>query len=432
MIGTIPKAKVVKDINSKFGFRLRLKLKQKIMSTWKSYFFHRATVAAFYFLVVLVSANFLEKKYYSTILNIIFLSKFLQILNFGSVSGFFVDLYSKKKSILVGNEDRIYFSQSLLFHYMVLGIIFIAISPFLENYILPFVSFLFLSPFYSLEPYFRSKKIFSFSLIPDLVLSGALICTVFFSFLKFDYEYPVVYLCFIFIISLSFIIITLRKSEYIRRDFKINYIMLWDIIKIGAPVFISTALFMIMTGADRLFIPFHRDDEFQAVYFLSLQLITGFMIMPASINFINTVDIGESINNSPDTAINFLKNKLWKSTLITSLCYFFLLVFSFFVENYYLENYEGLLFIVFFVGLGFSLFYISGAITPALGYIGFQKPVTYSMFLVTILSITFNFIVLNMDVSKYYLAIATGILLSLHSLFSIIYTIAKLRFYKSK
>ena len=399
----------------------------------KSYFFHRIVVAAFYFTAILLAAKYIKIVDYASILNIVFLSKFLQILNLGTVSGYFVSTYSLKDNKISRRTAKINFFQGLLSHYLIICLLLLLMNElFKTDYILTLLSFMILSPLYALEPYLRSKQVFSFSLAPDFVLAAALLATVGLSISGSKFDSSVIFVIVAGLFSLVVFFSCTKKRLYLFRKFKIRYSFMWDIMKVGMPVFISSALFVLMTGADRLFIPYHQDEKFQTVYFLSFQLVSGFMIVSVSLNFINTVKIGELLNKSVDSTLfcqlsRFLKH----SFAVNSISLILLLIFSVIIENYFLEDYNGLIFVVFFIGIGFSVFYIAGSVTPVLGYIGAQRPATKFMLAMTVISLLINLIVLYFDIEKYWLAVSTGLLLTTQGLFSLIFTFVKLKAYST-
>ena len=143
----------------------------------KNYTVQRVATATSSFCAVLLAAHSLPVESFGVILQAIFLAKFLTIVNFGAISGYFVSRYSKTGPLAdpTPELDARYFL-SLITQFVVIGIVLFALSLFvLPNFLPGILTFLVFAPIYACEPIFRDKRWFFVSLLPDFVMAVSLL-----------------------------------------------------------------------------------------------------------------------------------------------------------------------------------------------------------------------------------------------------------------
>lgn len=389
---------------------------------------HRAFTAILVFASLLYGSVFLEQDSYLSILQIFFIVKFLQITNFGAPSGFFISLYAKEK--VFKRQEKVFFVNVFSFHVLFISIILLSLDYLIiGNYIFPIMLFIFLIPVFTSEPLFRSKKKFYFSLVPDLVLSISLLLTI----LYFEAIGGVPKNSINIYITITFILILFANYYLVHKNnvkfFSLKYIKISNlkeyvkIIKLGFPIYLATAFFIIISGFDRLLLPWHASVSEQAIYMLAYQVSIGSMLLLSSLNFTNTVLIGEQFKEKNKIKIYFFLKKIFQSGILAIISLSILLVLAFVLESFFLEeSYNGLTKITMIISIGMSFFYISGSVTPLLAYMNRQITLTTLMGVASLVIMVNNVITIKLDFGIIWLAIFTSCVMGLIGIVAILYT----------
>lgn len=398
-----------------------------------SYPFHRAAVAGLSFGAVIIGARLLPTGTFSTLMTAAFLAKFLQILNLGAISGYFVSRYSVDGPLQrndLGTERQFllrYFAQMA----SLAAIVITVATIWLAEYRIGAIAFLLLVPLYVLEPALRYRRSFSFSLAPEFLLSLALLAAlVAYTAGVPERQLTPVYLAVLVILALGLIALTMRRhvgdgfggsAAFRLRDYG-------RVISVGIPVYLGSALFMVASSADRLLLPLYGSKEQIAIYFLAYQLSVGAMIFVTAFNFVNTIDLGEARQNMMAIRESLVVEKLKTATLVASVSYGALVGGAFILEGAFLnDSFKGLGLLVALIGAGLACFFISGAITPIVAYFQRQIPLTISMGLMAIALFANNAWVYWNGLSVVWLAAGTALTLTIHSGFAAWFTFSVLR-----
>lgn len=400
----------------------------------KSYSTHRALVAALSFTASVVGARLLPPEHFAILMTTAFVAKFLQITNFGAISGYFVSRYSAINSSATLNESKeprfllFLFLQMAGFGLMTLWVTVL----WLPKYSLGVAAFLFLVPIFVVEPSLRYRRFFSFSLLPELILSSALLAVALGNSLKILPEgHSTPYLWLVACSSaISVIYALFRLKMRVRAVFEKgfgpkNY---HRFLAYGAPVYLGSSLFLIASSADRLLFPLHGSDEQVGVYFLAYQLCMGAMIFLTAINFINTVNLGEARNDAVTIPTELIVKKLGIASMVGAGSYTVLLLGGLMLEYYFLpESFQGLTVVVAMLGLGLLVFFIASAVTPIVAYFGRQTPLTYGMAIVAIFLLVNNGYVYWQGLGPLWLAVGTTLGFVFYGIFAIWHTFKVIR-----
>lgn len=401
------------------------------MKSTRSYAFQRVLTAAAVFSSLLFGAWAIEQSAYAQILLIIFLGKFLHIANLGATAGFFVSYYGKFTMFEISTLEAefryciLFLSQLLIFF---VPAALLSIYTFAQ-YTPGIMAFILLIPIYVLEPVFRLRRKFYMSLVPDILMSLTLFITAAFSLAEngiFSLSVPGLYLATLGLLALALYLLLLprlgvsrqilcrarplRPRQYLRLAF------------LGMPVYLGTALFMLASGLDRFLLPLHVSPAGQAVYMLSYQLATGAMIFLASVNFINTVDLGEAHKSGIALHSSVLQRKLLLSVGLAALSLVAVFAATLVLERFFLVDYDNLLRVTMTLALGLSVFFVAGAVTPILAYLRKQTIMTIVMGIAAGLILLNNIVSIRLGWDILWLSSVTSAVLGMYGILALLYT----------
>lgn len=394
-----------------------------------SYGFQRAFVAGFSFGALLLGARVFTSEKYSLLLQTIFLAKFLQIANFGMLSGYFVSRYSNKGPLAEGGaKQECGFAVSLSLQLALIGAVALSSTAILwPSYVPGIVAFFLLIPIVTIEPLFRHRRYFFVSLLPDALLAVALYVVI---GVVLIIEISQTYCLFLFVllscvlIVVAIIRIKLNRSDFIRTVTPLSLDEHINMLRIGLPVYFATALFALAISADRLIFPIHGNATEVATYFLGYQLTVGAMLFIASVNFVNVVDLGKSHESGGELSPKFIIEKLRTASLMAIFSLGFLGAVVLCLERYFLEDgYHGLTRITITLGFGMGCFYVAGTVTPVLPYLNRQMPLTIAMGIVAAILLANNILASNLNFGALWLASVTAICFAVFALVAVSYTL---------
>lgn len=396
-----------------------------------SYPLHRAVVAGLTFAAVTIAARLLPASDFATLATAAFMAKFLHVFNLGATNGYFVSLYSGKGEISLSAKgtERIYLYFFLL-QLIVLGLLVLGVAAWrFPQYLLGVSAFILIAPIFAVEPYLRSRQNFSFSLMPDLLLSAALLMVVgihLANFTTVETAWP--YLAVIASLTPLTLVLAMRKHMPSRGESGPSWRNYVQILSLGTPVYMGSLLFLLASSMDRLILPLHGTTDEVALYFLGYQLSVGSMIFLTAINFVNTVKLGEVRKDQDEISTHFILRKLFIASMVGLLSFIALVAGAIIMEKYYLpSSFAGLTAVVLFLGFALASFFISTAITPIVAYYQRQLPLTLAMALCAAALLANNFYALQNGRGALWLAKGYALTFFVYAMFAIGFTFLTIR-----
>ncbi|UWQ95888.1 hypothetical protein K3728_01180 [Rhodobacteraceae bacterium M385] len=378
--------------------------------------------------VAIIGARVLPPEQFSALITAAFLAKFMLVLNLGATAGYFVSRYSAQGPLAQSDpRSERQFLKLFLAQMSGLGLIVLGVaSIWLHEYIVGASAFLLLVPLFVIEPALRYRRNFSFSLAPEFILSLALLSVLAAYFWGVAVNMlPVVYLLAIGLltVALSGLALGPRVSEFQGGSGAFGQREFARVVALGGPVYLGTALFLVASSIDRLLLPLYGTDEQVATYFLAHQLTVGSMIFVTAINFVNTVNLGEARLEKAKIDRRMVASKLRMAALVALGSYLALILGVAALEIGFLpDDFSGITLIVSILGAGFSVFYISNAVTPLVAYYRRQMPLTAFMGGVAIALLANNAFVYLNELGAIWLASGTAVTLTVNAVLAIWYT----------
>lgn len=398
-----------------------------------SYPLHRAVVAGLSFGAAIIAARVLPTEQFSALMTAAFLAKFLRILNLGAIAGYFVSRYSGDGPLASADprSERRYLG-FFLSQMVGLGVIVAAVSVvWLPQYTVGAIAFLLIAGLYVLEPALRYRRNFSFSLAPEFLLSVALIAVLLASLSGISG--PALFTVYLAVTGFAAIAVTALALRNSVQDFRgatggLDGRGYAGIVRLGGPVYLGSALFLVASSMDRLLLPLYGTEDQIAIYFLANQLAIGSMIFVTAINFVNTVNLGETRQENTHVEPGMVAAKLRSAALVAGGSYLALILGALVLENGFLpENYSGLTLVVLVLGAGLGLFFTSNAITPIVSYFHRQVPLSIAMGGVAAALAANNAWVYLSQSGAIRLAAGTAVALALYGVYAIWFTFSVLR-----
>lgn len=398
-----------------------------------SYPVHRAAVAGLSFGAAIIAARVLPTAQFSALMTAAFLAKFLRILNLGAMAGYFVSRYSGEGPLASAEprSERHYLGFFLL-QMIGLGVIVAVISVvWMPQYTVGAIAFFLIAGLYVLEPALRYRRNFSFSLAPEFLLSVALIAALLASLSGISG--PALYTVYLAVTGFAAVAVVALAMRNRVKDFRgaiggLDVRGYAGIVRLGGPVYLGSALFLVASSMDRLLLPLYGTEDQVAVYFLANQLAIGSMIFVTAINFVNTVNLGEIRQENTHVAPGLVAAKLRSAALVALGSYLALILGAFVLETGFLpEDYTGLTLVVLVLGSGLALFFTSNAITPVVSYFRRQMPLSIAMGGVALALAANNAWVYLSQSGAISLAAGTAMALALYGAYAILFTFSVLR-----
>ena len=390
-----------------------------------SYPLHRVLVAVISFGAVLIGARLLSADVFSTLITTAFIAKFLRILNLGATAGYFVSRYSDECPLVTENlaGERSYLTYFSVQMAGLAAIVLIFSIIWLPEYFPGAIAFLLLIPLFIFEPIVRYRRNFSFSLLPDMVLSVALLSVVVAQFIGGTQAgYVRLYLSLLAVLSVAVVLFALRR--YVTHSSigseGLSFHGYLRIVTLGGPLYLGSALYLLGSSMDRLVLPLYGSSDQVGTYFLAHQLTVGSMIFSTSINFVNTVNMGEARKKDAGVDSDFLKRKLGSAALVALGSYLALMAGTIVLEQFLLpDRFEGLALVTLFIGAGLACFFMSNSITPIIAYYRRQMPLLASMGVVATVLVANTAIAYSYKLGPLWLAGGAAIALSAQAAFAI-------------
>jgi O-antigen/teichoic acid export membrane protein len=398
-----------------------------------SYPLLRATAAGLSFSAAVLGARVLPVDLFSTLVTTAFLAKFLHILNFGATAGYFVNRYSGQGPLAYADSraERC-FAWYFLAQLSGLGVVVTTVTFMcLPEYRTGAIAFVLLAPLFVAEPLLRYRRLFSFSLAPDFLLALALTSVIVAYMVGVsERRATIIFLGVIAGLGMAVVALTICPRLHELRGGN-DRLSLRDYAQValgGGPVFLGTALFLIASSMDRLLLPLYGTDKQISIYFLAYQLSVGSMIFVTALNFVNTVNLGETRKTEQYVERATVAKKMRSAALVALGSYFVLVLSSIVLEEWFLAyNFDGLTLVVAILGLGLALFFVSNAITPIVAYFNRQIPLTISMACVALALAANNAWIFWSQLGVIWLAAGTALALFAHATFAIWFTFSVLR-----
>lgn len=392
----------------------------------KTYPLQRAATAGAVLLSSIFGAQSLGAAVYGELAFFVFFTKALLLGNLGAISGYLAHYYTVE-----GSEDdstTSKFNAAYTRHLLVLAALCLAAGFLIgQVYVFVAIGFAILIPFFVLEPRARIQRRFYVSLIPDLVLSLAVIgCTLTYTLSSESSltRWPVLWLGIAWMLPLStcaawFIWPSLRGPGMLHQQ--VDWAYYRRIVFIGTPRFLATCAFTVFLMLDRVFLEHFYDRAELGVYMLAIQLATGSCLLLSAQNLVSGIDIGEAMRRS-QVAPTLLRHLITRSLTLGGIGLGSVTVCSYLLEHVFLTGYKGLFQATTTLSLGLVGFFTAGNVTDIAYYKGVHRPLTIGLF--AILAAGFAFNVLNVSVFRgtaVSLAAFSGIALATYGLASIWY-----------
>ena len=397
----------------------------------RHYAVQRAAVAAATFGALILGAKTLPQSTFADVSLAMFLAKFLQLANLGSVNGYLVSYYNGEPpfSSNIRENDGLYI-RGMIGHLFATALVVGALTYVAALQYLPGVLlFLSMSLIYAVEPIKRRQRAFWVSLLPDAIMAVAVFILSVVALLSGTdppgaYKGIGVITFSVFAAVLAVIIGLFLVREYANRSVSFllgarDWTTYLSVMRLGFPAYLSTALFTLMIGMDRLWLPVHGSKQDIAVYMLGFQLATGSLIICSSFNFINTVRIGESLTLKKAKVWMELRHMLRTSIIVAMISVAGITAAAWMLETYLLPKYENLARLTFLLALGLSAFYVSGSLTPLVMYRRRQVPLTILMGAGAVVVLGNNLIQSHIGANVHVLAIVTGSVLIAYSVYAL-------------
>lgn len=400
----------------------------QLFSFLLGYPFHRIVVAGISFTTAIIAARILPAGEFAALMTAAFIGKFLQVMNLGATAGYFVSRYSGQGALACGTmaDERRYLTMFVAQLVVSGGLVALAALFWFRQYLPGTLVFLMMAPLFVLEPCLRYRRMFSFSLLPELLLSVALLVVV---AARGPGGGPAdimwLYLPIIAVLSLAAVTMAMRGRFASRSPVtsELSFHEYRRIVLQGGPVYLATAIFLAASSMDRLILPLHATAGEVSLYFLAYQLSVGATVLVTALNFINTVSLGEARQGADRVDSRMVKAKLRAAGLISLACFIALAGGVAVLEHRFLSTgFDGLTHVTLTLGAGLALFYCSNAITPIVAYYHRQTPLTVSMVCVALAVLANNLFAFVQGSGALWLASGTAAALTCHSVFSIWFT----------
>lgn len=392
-----------------------------------SYPVHRALVAGLTFAAAILAARLLPAADFAALMTAAFMAKFLQLCNLGATNGYFVSRYSGDGTLAqdVAGAERRYLLFFLL-QLLALGAVVLGIAVWwFPQYRIGALAFLLIAPIFAFEPYLRYRRNFSFSLMPDLLLSIALLTVVALHIAREETgraEIP--YLSAIAALTVLVIILAMRRHLPGKGAESLDWRGYGGVLALGLPVYAASFLFVATSSMDRLVLPLHGAEEQVALYFLGHQLSVGAMIFLTAINFVNTVNLGEARKQQNGISTQFIFRNLLIAAGVGVASFLALVAVTVVLERMFLPStFEGLTLVVLILGFSLGVFFVAGSITPLAAYYRRQLPLTFAMGFGALTVLANNLYAYHQGMGAIWLAGGTSIVLTLYAVFALFFTL---------
>lgn len=421
----------------KIGPQPRIRqLKKRIIRISSHFGFQRAAMAGYSLGALLVGGIAIPSAVYAQILLAMFLVKLLQVTNLGAVNGYIISRYSEVDFLANGGTDaELHYLKCLLCQLYVLTAILALGSALFDTAHLPgLLTFAFVVPVFAIEPLLRVRRQFYWSLFVDAILATSLIGSSSYVLLfNRDYEEgPSPLIMFVALCGALAITIVWALWQKVKQTWSLrvakgsSYWNLRDyfrLVRLGLPAYTGTLLFTLGVGADRLFLPLHVAEADTVVYFLGMQLTLGAMVFITASNFVSAIDIGQILRDDGSIHPQVLRMRLAKAFITFLGSYIMLIGLSWTLEHYFLTEYLGLTQTTMLLGIGLGFFFLAGAVTPILQYVGRQAQATVAMGAVVVLLFGHNISILYLmphEAALLQRSAFTAAALSVYALFAVI------------
>lgn len=390
---------MIKQINMKF-----------IISMLRGYTGQRLLTAGLVFACALLAAWVLGPALYGQIFLVMFIAKLLLLGNLGSISGYMHGFYKAEQP----PPDSGNFLISYGMHLSLFACVAIVVGFLVGKvYFLGAICFALLLPFFLVEPVLRVKRLFFISLLPDWVLNLSLLVGLFYYLFYGSQGNDLEGIIFVFLLALGFFsgvflfLINWRwglgRRLALARPM-VNYIKL---LRIGLPLFAGTAAFSLFLFVDRFFLERYHSAESLGVYMLAFQLATGATLILTSLNFTASVDYGELIKQKKPLG-NFIVRRLRQALFVSAVSVLVLLVGAYILQQYFFQEYYGLIYAALSLGVGLCGFYAAGSVTPIAFYLNKQVFLMKAMFVIVILAISGNIYVVSKGLGYIWISFFSG------------------------
>jgi O-antigen/teichoic acid export membrane protein len=368
----------------------------------------------------LILAKILGVEIYGTVIFTVQLVLFLSLITLGGASGFIWRYYSDYDELLVSEFPLLNF---LWFSFF--GTVFLVVSLFFSDHLMwTCIIFLISAPSISVEPVLRVNNMFNLTVVPEVILN--VIVTVMF---LFAYFFSLITLNSAFLIfvagyltaHLSYIIWLQKKQKFFqpltRQVIKSVPRKYFRLIKKGFPLFIATAMYVVFSFLDRIFISRFHTPEDLSVYSLAFQLVLAVSLGLQALNYVHGVKIGEALKKGR-ALHRTLRRALQNNLLFSMISFIGILGITWTLSNSLYKEFSNLLIVVAVMGVGMVAYHVQGAVSPYIFYIEKRRLVNTCLVLMVATELMVNVVVALQGKSYMYLVMSSSILYFLYSLIS--------------
>jgi len=361
-----------------------------------SYTIQRILTAGVVLLSSLLAARILGAAVYGELAFFVFITKTISLGNLGAISGFIVHYYTRDD-----DSDDLWiakFNRAYAIHLLVLAGFCFAVGSWIGSiYSFAALGFTIILPFLVLEPMARINRKFYVSLIPDLLLSFAVIGGTLTDLLFQHLNRPTVSVLwvgliwmFVLSVSIAWAMRPALSSQKLKAHL-IDWVSYRRIISSGIPRFMATCTFTVYLMIDRVFLERFYDRAELGVYMLAFQLATGATLLLSAQNLVSGIDIGEAVQKS-EVSPDLLRRLLTRSLGIGGLGLVSAAVVSYFLEYHFLTGYLGLFLATFTLSVGLVAYMSAANIAELAFYRRAHRPYLIGLFVLLILGVTHNFL----------------------------------------
>lgn len=327
---------------------------------------------------------------------VVFIAKMSVMGGLGSASGYIFEYFQSDR---VANPDVTSSGRGYLVWYQI-HLLLVALGVFLVGvplgapYVYGALAFLLLSPAFVVEPILRSREAFAASLVPDVILSLAVIVVALASQLDGSVETLGAYshlLVLVLVVALSFPF-TASWAALVARRMPQLTVRLGDYLRVisrGLPLYAGTAGFVAFQATDRLTLEQFHDPADFGTYMLAFQLASGGALLLTSMNFVAGVDFGKLVSSSGDLS-TAVRRRLKAYGWVTGTSLMFILGTAICLQRFVLDGYSGLTLYSLLLGGGLLIFHWAGSVTPVAFHTRRQVPLTLAMWSIVALGVCHN------------------------------------------
>lgn len=376
----------------------------------------RVAAAAFILLSTMVLARILAPEDFGRVTFFATLAKYMLMGQLGAATGY-TYYYFKSRDEIEGLRFAFCYAVQLL----LVAVAFAMLAPPGSIYLLAAVGFGLLIPFHVLMPIARVQRSFYVSLLPDLILYGALLLAVGVHMVQGKASSPTSLIQLaLLLVPLSYLVLWRVLTPEVRKLTFSTGRFDWEMLRRygkllghGLSMFMANILYTVVILSDRLFIERFHAPEALGVYMLAFQIVLGACLVQAALNTVTLVDFGAA---EQEDLMRLFRSKLRKGLVVTAGAMVVIVSAAFVLQRYIYPNFDGLFETAVTLAVGYLAFTLAGAVSPNIFFAGKYKYVVASMAMVCVMTLVHNAGVLLTEADWHWLPRLTSLWLFLHAI----------------